>query len=53
MADAQKEEKNKKINQMTAKELDAAIEKTIKEQGSLNSRYGRELQRRKEALNAK
>lgn len=53
MADTQKAEKNKKINQMTAKELDAAIEKTIKEQGSLNSRYGRELQKRKDALNAK
>ena len=51
--DNQEKAKNKKINQMTAKELDAAIEKTIKEQGNLNSRYGRELQKRKDAISAK
>ena len=53
MADNQEKAKNKKINQMTAKELDAAIEKNIKEQGNLNSRCGRELQKRKDAISAK
>ena len=53
MADNQEKAKNMKINQMTAKELDAAIEKTIKEQGNLNSRYGRELQKREDAISAK
>lgn len=53
MSDAKKAKKNKKINKMTAQELDKAIETTIKEMGDLNSRYGRELQKRKEVINSK
>lgn len=48
MSEQQEEKKNKKINKMTVSELNAAIEKTIKNQGNLNSRYGRELSKRKE-----
>ncbi len=50
MAEEKKEDKNKKINKMTSKELDAAIQKTIDNQGDLNSRYGRELSKQKEFL---
>ncbi|HPO49076.1 MAG TPA: hypothetical protein PLO89_02025 [Spirochaetota bacterium] len=46
----QKEEKNKKINKMTAVELDKAIEKTKENQKSLDSKYGQELMKRKEYL---
>ena len=55
MSDSQdaKKEKNKKINRMTPEELDKAIEKTKQNQGSLNSRYGRELLKRKEAIATK
>ncbi len=47
-----KEDKNKKINKMTAAELDAAMKKTIENQGDLNSRYGRELSKQKAFLAA-
>lgn len=46
----EKEAKNKKINKMTKEELLSAIEKTEKEMGHLNSKYGRELQKRKDFL---
>ena len=49
----QKEEKNKKINKMTAVELDKAIEKTKENQKSLDSKYGQELLKRKEYLQLK
>ena len=49
----QKEEKNKKINKMTAVELDKAIEKTKENQKSLDSKYGQELLKRKEYLQSK
>lgn len=49
----QKQEKNKKINKMTAAELDKAIEKTKQNQGDLNSRYGLELLKRKDFLQQK
>jgi hypothetical protein len=48
MSDKQAEKKNKKINKMSKDELTQAIEKTKKEMGNLNSRYGKELQKRKE-----
>lgn len=47
-----KEKKNKKINKMTPQELETAIEKTVKEQGSLNSRYGKELKKRKDFVSS-
>jgi hypothetical protein len=48
-----KKAKNKKINRMTKDELEKAIEKTKQSQGNLNSRYGKELLKRKETNLAK
>jgi hypothetical protein len=45
--------KNKKIRFFTPSELDEAIEKTKKNQGSLNSKYGRELLKQKELFTSK
>ena len=45
--------KNKKINRMSNEELEKAIEKTKQNQGTLNSRYGRELLKRKESISVK
>ena len=50
MSDAKKEKTNKKINKMTADELDKAIEKTKQNQGDLSSRYGKELIKQKEVV---
>jgi hypothetical protein len=50
---AAKVEKNKKINKMTLAEIDKAIEKTQQNMGSLNSRYGLELQKQREVLTSK
>lgn len=44
--------KNKKINKMTLEELKAKIEETKKNQGGLNSRYGKELQKQLDVLQA-
>lgn len=44
------EKKNKKINLMSLKELDQAIDKTKKNQGGLFSRYAQELLKRKDFL---
>ena len=53
MSDAKKEKTNKKINKMTADELDKAIEKTKQNQGDLSSRYGKELIKQKEVVVSK
>jgi hypothetical protein len=52
-AEGAAEKKNKKIRFFTPAELDAAIEKTKNSQGSLNSKYGKELLKRKEFLSSK
>jgi len=47
------EKKNKKIKFMSVSELNQAIEKTEKAQGSLNSKYAKELLKRKEFFSVK
>ena len=44
------EKKNKKINVMSLKEIEQAIDKTKKNQGGLYSRYAHELIKRKDYL---
>jgi hypothetical protein len=56
MADTKNEQakaKNKKINRMTLEELDKAIENTKQNQGSMNSKYGKELLKQREVLSTK
>lgn len=48
---AEKKKRQKKINQMTAQELETAVQKTQEKMGGLTSRYARELLRRKKELN--
>ncbi len=45
--------KNKKIGRMAINEVEEKINMTIQNMGRLDSRYGRELLKRKDALNKK
>lgn len=49
-ADSKKAKKNKKINVMTLKEIQDAIDKTNKNQGGLFSKYAHELIKRRDFL---
>ncbi len=49
-AESQKVKKNKKINVMTLKEIEEAIEKTNKNQNGLFSKYALELIKRRDFL---
>lgn len=48
--ESKKAKKNKKINVMTLKEIQEAIDKTIKNQSGLFSKYAQELIKRKDFL---
>lgn len=54
MAEENKEEKkNKKVNRMTAQEVDAALKKTQEHMKGTTSKYARELLARQALLKAK
>jgi hypothetical protein len=54
MAEENKEEKkNKKVNRMTAQEVEAALKKTQEHMKGTTSKYARELMARQALLKAK
>jgi len=48
--EGEKTVKNKKINKMTAAEIDATLNELKTSQGGIRSRYARQLQLRRKAL---